>query len=130
MVQLIVVAHVLAALGIIGLVLLQQGKGASMGASFGAGSSQTLFGSQGGGTALTRGTTLLVILFFATSFGLAVVAKSQANQWGDAAIPVPVVPQETIQADIGDMPASTPVEQPADMPADSAGDPTGDLPSQ
>lgn len=89
--QLILIAHVLAALGIIGLVLLQQGKGASMGASFGAGGSQTLFGSQGGSGALVRGTVILAVLFFATSFGLAIFAKSKAQQLGLIDLPVPAV---------------------------------------
>ena len=49
--QLILVVHVVIALAIIGLILLQQGKGADMGASFGGGGSQTVFGAGGGGTA-------------------------------------------------------------------------------
>ena len=66
--QIILGAHLLVALAIIGLILLQQGKGAEMGASFGAGGSQTLFGSDGGGSVLTKATACLVALFFATSF--------------------------------------------------------------
>ena len=67
---LIVVFHVLAALCVIGLVLIQQGKGADMGASFGAGASQTLFGSRGTGNVLTRSTAILATIFFATSLAL------------------------------------------------------------
>lgn len=76
--QLLLVAHLLIALAIIGLIMLQQGKGADMGASFGAGASQTLFGADGGGNVLTKATALLAACFFATSFGLAVVAKNNA----------------------------------------------------
>ena len=76
--QMILILHVLAALAIIGLIMIQQGKGADMGASFGAGASQTLFGSSGGGNILTSSTSWLVALFFATSFGLAVIAKNQS----------------------------------------------------
>lgn len=76
--QLIVVFHVLVALAIVGLILLQQGKGADAGASFGGGSSQTLFGASGGGNALTQATAILAAVFFATSFGLAVIAKQNA----------------------------------------------------
>lgn len=76
--QIIVVFHVLVALAIVGLILLQQGKGADAGASFGGGSSQTIFGASGGGNALTQATAILAAVFFATSFGLAVIAKQKA----------------------------------------------------
>jgi preprotein translocase subunit SecG len=79
---LIIVFHVLAALSIIGLILIQQGKGADMGASFGSGASQTLFGSRGSGNALTRSTAILATLFFATSLALSVVAKNKAEHAG------------------------------------------------
>ena len=49
--QIVIIVHLLIAVAIVGLIMLQQGKGADMGASFGAGSSQTLFGSEGGGNA-------------------------------------------------------------------------------
>jgi len=84
--KIVLVVHVLAAISIIGLILLQQGKGAAMGASFGSGASQTLFGSQGSGNFFSRATALVAVVFFATSFGLAVVAKNNASI-GDFAIP-------------------------------------------
>ena len=77
--QIIIVVHVLVALSIIALVLLQQGKGADMGASFGGGGSQTLFGAAGGGSVLTRATAILAVTFFVTSFGLAIIAKQKAS---------------------------------------------------
>lgn len=77
--QIILVVHLLVALAIIGLIMLQQGKGADMGASFGAGASQTLFGSTGSANVLTRATAWLVVLFFATSFGLALLANQQSS---------------------------------------------------
>ncbi len=52
--QIILIVHLLVALAITGLIMLQQGKGADMGASFGAGASQTLFGSDGSGNVLTK----------------------------------------------------------------------------
>jgi preprotein translocase subunit SecG len=67
---LIWIVHVLLALGIIGLVLLQHGKGADMGAAFGSGSSGSLFGATGAANALSRATAVLVTLFFLTSMGL------------------------------------------------------------
>jgi preprotein translocase subunit SecG len=77
--SLLIVIDILSALAIIGLVLIQQGKGADMGASFGSGASQTLFGSAGSGNVLTRSTTWLAVVFFATSLGLTVIAKSGAG---------------------------------------------------
>jgi preprotein translocase subunit SecG len=75
----ITIVHVLAALGIIGLVLMQHGKGADMGAAFGSGASQTIFGSVGSGNVLTKSTTWLAIIFFATSLGLALIARQRAD---------------------------------------------------
>ena len=92
--QLILIAHLLIALAIIGLILLQQGKGAEMGASFGAGASQTLFGTAGSGNVLTRATALLATAFFVTSFGLAIVARDKASGETDLAIPGAAVQQE------------------------------------
>lgn len=77
--QIILIIHVLIAIAIVGLILLQQGKGADMGASFGSGSSQTLFGSAGSGNFLTKSTALLATCFFVTSFGLAIIAKDKAQ---------------------------------------------------
>ncbi|MCW8194688.1 preprotein translocase subunit SecG [Proteobacteria bacterium 005FR1] len=82
----VIVVHVLASIAIIGLILLQQGKGAEMGASFGAGASNTLFGSQGGGSFFSRMTAFIAVVFFATSFALAVIAKEK-SQVGDIGIP-------------------------------------------
>ena len=70
---------VLDALALIGLVLLQQGKGADVGAAFGSGSSGTVFGSSGGANFLTRLTTFFAVLFFILSFGLAYLAKERTN---------------------------------------------------
>ena len=87
---LIVVAHVLVALALVGLVLIQQGKGADMGAAFGGGASQTVFGSQGSGSFLTRLTAVLAAVFFVTSFSLAVFAKNRADIAVEAGIPTVV----------------------------------------
>jgi preprotein translocase subunit SecG len=84
---LVVVVHVVIAVALVGLVLIQQGKGADAGAAFGGGASQTVFGSQGSGSFLTRATTFLAIVFFVTSFSLAVFAKQRAEVAGEAGIP-------------------------------------------
>jgi len=75
----IIFVHVIAAIAITGLVLIQQGKGADMGASFGSGASQTIFGSSGSGNVLSKSTSIMAVVFFITSLGLAVVARQQAN---------------------------------------------------
>lgn len=67
------VVHIIAALGVIGLVLLQHGKGADMGAAFGSGTSGSLFGVSGASNFLSRSTAILVAIFFATSIGLAYI---------------------------------------------------------
>ena len=74
----ILVVHVLLALGLIGLIMLQQGKGAEAGASFGSGSSQTVFGAAGTGNFFSRMTGILAAIFFVTSIALAVVAKNNS----------------------------------------------------
>ena len=77
--SLIIFVHVIAAIAITGLVLIQQGKGADMGASFGSGASQTLFGSSGSGNALTKSTSIMAVVFFITSLGLAIIVRQQAS---------------------------------------------------
>ena len=94
--QIILIVHLLGALAIIGLILLQQGKGADMGASFGAGASQTLFGSTGSGNVLTKATAWLSVLFFATSFGLALLANQRSAPVDDLGIEIPPVVQEQL----------------------------------
>lgn len=84
---LVLTAHVLAALAIIGLILVQHGKGADMGAGFGAGASSTVFGSGGAGNFLTKATTTIAIAFFLTSFALAYFAKQKSEQVLDLGIP-------------------------------------------
>lgn len=72
--KVVIVLHVIVALGIIGLVLLQHGKGADMGSGFGGGSSGSLFGATGSANFLSRTTAVLAALFFISSLGLAYLA--------------------------------------------------------
>ena len=73
---LVLVFHILAAVGIVVLVLLQHGKGADMGAAFGSGSAGSLFGSAGASNFLSRTTAVLAAVFFATSLGLTYFTSS------------------------------------------------------
>lgn len=85
--SIILIGHIVVAIIIIGLVLIQQGKGADAGASFGGGASQTVFGSEGSGNFLTRSTSVLAVAFFLTSFALAYYAKEKATGLVDEGLP-------------------------------------------
>ena len=90
----VLVIHVGTALGIIGLVLLQHGKGADMGAAFGSGSSGSLFGATGSANFLSRTTAILAVVFFLTSLGLAHLATVKPKEGGTVmdAVPAPSRP--------------------------------------
>lgn len=87
MYQLILVVHVLVAMVLIGLVLIQHGKGADIGASFGSGASSTVFGSQGTGSFLFKLTGGLAMVFFVTSVTLSSLVAMQNKQTTQQAIP-------------------------------------------
>jgi preprotein translocase subunit SecG len=87
---LVLVFHVMAALGIVGLVLLQHGKGADVGAAFGSGSSGSLFGATGSANFLSRATAALAVVFFLTSLGLTYFTSRKTESKGVMATkPVP-----------------------------------------
>ncbi len=121
----ILVVHVLLALALIGLILLQQGKGADAGASFGSGASQTVFGAAGSATFLTRTTKWLAIFFFSTSLGLAYLARVASEAQNGALVSEGPAPA----AVTGDVPAAP--AAPASSPAgESAFDvPVADVPA-
>jgi preprotein translocase subunit SecG len=81
------VVHILLAFSVIGLIMIQQGKGADAGASFGGGASQTVFGGQGSGNFLSRLTAIGATVFFLTSMVLAVVASDKAKGINDVGVP-------------------------------------------
>lgn len=110
----LLIIHVLLALTIIGLVLLQHGRGADAGAAFGSGSSATVFGARGSGSFLTRMTTMCATLFFATSLGLAVMAAQRSEE---PASVVDQAPAEEAPAS-ADEPAAGGTE---DVPASGSG---------
>lgn len=115
--NLILLAHLIVALVIIGLIMLQQGKGAEMGASFGGGASQTLFGASGSGNFFAKMTALFAAIFFATSFSLAVIAKNASSVDEAALLPaleevdIPVLEQV---APADDLPSVEEVAVPAE----------------
>lgn len=98
--SIVLIAHVLLAIALIALVLLQQGKGAEAGAAFGSGASQTMFGSQGSASFLSRLTAIMATGIFLTSFALAVYAKQKAGAIADDGVPSPVVVEQPIEAPV------------------------------
>lgn len=109
--SLLLTVHILVALGIIGLVLMQHGKGADMGAAFGSGASGSLFGATGSANFLSRTTGVLAAVFFATSLSLAYVASSKPKTTGS-------VMEETVQSQTVSKPAAEGDKSPA-APADT-----------
>ena len=133
---LILVVHVIAAFGIIGLVLLQHGKGADMGAAFGSGSSGSVFGSAGSANFMSRTTAVLAVVFFISSIGLTVVATKKTENKGVMTKDVssqPVDPAQS-QSQSQTLPAqipSSPLTAPAPVipvPGSAAGSKAGDVP--
>ncbi len=138
------VVQVFLSLGLIGLVLIQHGRGADAGAAFGSGASATVFGSRGSGSFLSRATAILAALFFLTSMALAYYAAQGGKPAGlmdgldQTTIPVqtkePVAPPPTPASEVPAVPAPTgkpaqsgisdvpavPSTAPAASPADSA----------
>jgi preprotein translocase subunit SecG len=113
----VVVFHLLGAIGVVALVLLQQGKGADAGASFGAGASNTVFGSQGTATFLSRVTAILAAAFFMTSLGLAFFANQKADALAQVGLPDPAVLEVQQKPAVEDVPVLE-EQKPADNAAD------------
>lgn len=103
---LVLVVHVFAALGIVGLVLLQHGKGADVGAAFGSGASGSLFGASGSANFLSRATAMLAVVFFLTSLGLTYFTSRKTESKGVMA--TQPVPAQTLPGQLPS-PGSTPV---------------------
>jgi preprotein translocase subunit SecG len=106
------IVHIVVAISVIALVLLQHGKGADMGAAFGGGSAGSLFGSTGSANFLSRSTGILATLFFLTSLGLAYFGLQQHK-------PTSVLDRAAVPATV---PATTSTTQPA-APAQAPGQP-------
>ncbi len=114
----VLILHVMIAVAMTGFILLQQGKGAEMGASFGAGASQTVFGSAGSAGFLTKATAVLALLFFVTSITLAIFAKKKVEQPLSIVVPAAAqVPAAPANADVPAAAASQPVSVSAPQPA-------------
>src|SRR5471030_1993016 len=106
--NLVIILHIVAALTIIGLVLLQHGKGADMGASFGGGSAGSLFGATGSANFLSRTTSVIATIFFLTSLGMAYIATHKPRSGGGVMDSVPTLPAPAKST----APAPTPTPSP------------------
>ena len=90
MYEILLVVYLIVALALVGMVLIQQGKGADMGSSFGAGASGTVFGSSGAGNFMTRTTGILAGLFFFISLTLGAITanrESADDEWNNLEVP-------------------------------------------
>ena len=118
MYEILIAIYLVIALALIGLVLIQQGKGSDMGASFGAGASATLFGSNGSGNFLTKTTTILAALFFVISIFLGSLTANSVKAVDDlqtAPAAEVTMPETDMPAD-ADVPAATEDKTSSDVP--------------
>ena len=109
----ILIVHVVLTISLIGLILIQRGKGADIGAAFGSGASQTVFGSQGSGSFLTKSTAILATLFFITSLSLAYLSGQRIER---VSVTETVTP---VESSLPEFPVGFEVDQalPADVPS-------------
>ncbi len=126
---LILVVHVIAALSIIGLVLLQHGKGADMGAAFGSGSAGSVFGSSGSANFLSRTTAVMAVVFFVSSISLTIFTGKATGSKG--VMTAPAESTQSLPSQIPTPPAAVPASGvPVPSAPDSAagGVKAGDVP--
>ncbi|PMS35981.1 protein translocase subunit secG [Trinickia symbiotica] len=114
---LVIVVQLLSALGIIGLVLLQHGKGADMGAAFGSGASGSLFGATGSANFLSRTTAILAAVFFAATLALTYIGSYKSKPSAGVLGVAPTAPVTASAAG----PASAPAASAALAPAPASG---------
>ena len=116
----LVVIHVLVCVALIMIVLLQTGKGADMGAAFGGGSSQTLFGSTGASTFLSKATTIAAVVFMLTSLALAYLSSHRTADSIIQSAPAPVEQQAPVtQGNVGAEESTAPAAQGQTAPQES-----------
>jgi preprotein translocase subunit SecG len=111
----VLAVQMLTALGMIGLILVQHGKGADMGAAFGSGGSGSLFGASGSANFLSRTTAVLAAVFFVCTLGLAYFGNLRPADSGAAAIPGTVAPVAPAASSVA-LPPATPASGAAQIP--------------
>lgn len=103
----ILTVHLIVTVALIALVLIQRGKGADMGAAFGGGASNTVFGSQGSASFLTRATAVLATIFFATSLSLAYFSGQGSDHRSVTEVVTPIEQMHGVESDVPLMPGET-----------------------
>ena len=120
--NLVVMLDVAVAIAIIGLVLLQHGKGADMGSGFGSGTSGSLFGASGSANFLSRMTAALAAVFFVTSLGLGYIATQKPKSASGGSV------VDAVKADAKKAPAPAKADEKAKPAAEVPAVPSGDAP--
>ena len=128
--SILLAVHLLLSIGIIGLVLLQRGKGADAGAGFGSGASGTVFGARGSSTFFSKTTAILASCFFVTSLGLAYMASHRVGASAPQSLldkvpataptPVTTLPLSTAPVTTQPAPAGAPATAPVSAPTNPA----------
>ena len=116
---LIIVVQLLSALGVIGLVLLQHGKGADMGAAFGSGASGSLFGATGSANFLSRTTAILAALFFASTLALTYIGSYKSKATAGVLGEMPAAPVVASAASVPVAGSAPVAASPASAPGES-----------
>jgi len=128
----LLVLQVLVAVSLIGLILIQHGKGADAGAAFGSGASNTVFGAQGSGNFLSRTTAILAFIFLSNSLGLAYIASKRVQTTGSL-MDSPVAEVQSVDAPVSDAISEIPAEPEAapasEVPAEPVAAAPADVPA-
>jgi preprotein translocase subunit SecG len=127
--NLVIVVQVISAISIIGLVLLQHGKGADMGAAFGSGASGSLFGATGSSNFMSKSTGVAAAIFFSATLALAYISAHQGSNVSGGVMDkaLPTAPA-TGSAGIPNAPAAAPAAPAAPAPAPASSAPANSIP--
>jgi preprotein translocase subunit SecG len=124
MTTLVLIVHVLLGLALIGLVLIQHGKGADAGAAFGSGASGTVHGSRGPANTLQKVTGWMVVAFFGTSLLLAYVINS-SQEPSSVVDSAPASEAGSQSGEVERTPSDAPADKPTDVPSPNSAAPSG-----
>jgi len=115
----ILIVYLVVAIALVGIILLQQGKGAEMGASFGAGGANTVFGAAGSGNALTKATTILAILFFGIALSISYLNSAPPVVVDDVFDESPGIEKTSIESELPTDPAAPDALESGTAPVES-----------
>ena len=115
----ILIVYLVVAIALVGIILLQQGKGAEMGASFGAGGANTVFGAAGSGNALTKATTILAILFFGIALSISYLNSAPPVVVDEVFDEATAIEKTSIESELPTDPAAPDALESATAPVES-----------